>query len=70
MKIVKINTEYITLGQLLKMLDLISSGGEAKFFLATTTVLINDIQEQRRGKKIYPKDRVEILGITYKIDAK
>ncbi len=70
MKTVKINTEYITLGQLLKMLDLISSGGEAKFFLATTTVLINDIQDQRRGKKIYPKDRVEILGITYKIDAK
>ena len=27
---VKINTEYITLGQLLKMTNLISSGAEAK----------------------------------------
>lgn len=70
MKTVEINSEYITLGQLLKIVDLVNSGGEAKFFLANNTVLVNNIQDQRRGKKLYPKDRVEILGTIYKIDAK
>ena len=34
-----IGTEYITLGQLLKMTDAISSGGMAKWFLSENDVL-------------------------------
>ena len=34
MQQIKIDTEYITLGQLLKMTDIIQSGGMAKWFLA------------------------------------
>ena len=60
MKLVKINTEYITLQQLLKMENIISSGGEAKFYLADNLVLVNNETESRRGRKLYPNDIVVI----------
>ena len=40
---VKLKTDYITLGQLLKIVDIISSGGQAKWFLQE-----NDVMEIRR----------------------
>ena len=51
----KLKTDYITLGQLLKIVDIISSGGQAKWFLQENDVLING-----RGRKLYPNDLVEI----------
>lgn len=57
---VKIDTEYITLGQLLKMVDVIQSGGQAKFFLEDIPVWVNAERENRRGKKLYPGDQVKI----------
>lgn len=41
MEQIAITTEYITLGQLLKITNVISSGGEAKWFLAENTVLVD-----------------------------
>ena len=38
---IKITGEYITLGQLLKFLDLVSTGGEEKIFLRENEVLFN-----------------------------
>lgn len=66
-KEVKIRDEFITLGQLLKIEDLINSGGEAKLFLAETKILINNELDNRRGRKLYKNDLVEINSITYKI---
>ena len=60
MKLVKINTEYITLKQLLKMENIISSGGEAKFYLADNLVLVNNETESRRGRKLYPNDIIVV----------
>ncbi len=60
MKLVKINTEYITLQQLLKMENIISSGGEAKFYLADNLVLVNNETESRRGRKLYPNDIIVV----------
>lgn len=60
---VEIDTEYITLGQLLKMVDVIQTGGQAKYFLQENPVFVNDQPEQRRGRKIYPEDRVTIEGV-------
>ncbi len=60
MKKVKINTEYITLQQLLKMENIISSGGEAKYYLAENKVLVNNELENRRGRKLYPNDIIII----------
>lgn len=60
MKTIKITTEYITLQQLLKMENIISSGGESKYYLAEHEVYVNGELEQRRGKKLYPKDQIKI----------
>lgn len=54
MKKVIISTEYITLGQFLKIENFISSGGEAKFFLSETKVYVDHELENRRGRKLYP----------------
>ncbi|AXY26675.1 RNA-binding protein [Suicoccus acidiformans] len=59
-KSVYIDTEFITLGQLLKLEDVIQSGGMAKWYLYEFAVYVNDELEDRRGRKIYPSDTVEI----------
>lgn len=55
-----IDGDFIRLGQLLKHLNLISSGGMAKIFLLDHEVLVNQTLEDRRGRKLYPGDKVEI----------
>ena len=60
MKPLKITTPYITLQQLLKIEDIIFSGGEAKFYLAENPVLVNGELENRRGRKLYPKDVIKV----------
>lgn len=62
MEEIRIDTSFITLGQLLKMTDVISSGGMAKWFLEEHTVYLNGEEERRRGKKIYDGDVVNIPG--------
>lgn len=60
---VQISTEYITLGTLLKEAGMIDTGGAAKWFLAEHNVYVNGEAENRRGKKLYKDDEVEITGI-------
>lgn len=60
MKKITIHTPYITLGQLLKFADVIGGGGEAKSYLETHQTFVNDVLDQRRGRKLYPGDRVSI----------
>ena len=67
MKDVKIKDEYITLGQFLKIVDLVSTGGEAKIFLLENEILVNGLKENRRGRKLYKNDIIEISKIGYKI---
>lgn len=57
-----IQTDTITLGQFLKLADLIDSGGMAKWFLSEHTVLVNGEPEQRRGRKLSEGDRIEVQG--------
>lgn len=59
---IKISKEYITLGQLLKKTDFIQSGGEAKFAVKELSITVNGEAENRRGRKLYPKDVVVIEG--------
>ena len=66
-KEVKIKENYITLGQFIKVVDLISSGGEAKSFLLNTVVKVNDEVDSRRGRKLYKGDLINIEGNEYKI---
>lgn len=59
---VAIRGEFIELGQLLKYANLVSTGGEAKAMLASGKVFVNDLPESRRGRKLYPGDRVRVEG--------
>jgi ribosome-associated protein len=63
MKTLKIDTEFITLGQFLKAADIISTGGMAKWFLSENEILINGEKDQRRGRKLRSGDKIEILGL-------
>ena len=58
--IVSISDEYITLGQFLKYIDVITTGGQAKWYLQEYTVFVDGELENRRGRKLYPNTRVEI----------
>ena len=58
----KLNKEYIKLDQFLKMSNIISTGGEAKFYLMENEVLVNGVIENRRGRKLYPGDVVLVEG--------
>ena len=60
---IAIHTEYIPLGQFLKLANIIDTGGMVKIFLADYDVFVNDEQEQRRGRKLYPNDQITIPDI-------
>ena len=63
----KSDQEYITLQSLLKITDIVSTGGMVKVYLAENEVLVNDELEDRRGRKLYPGDKVEVEGRTFVI---
>ena len=63
----KSDQEYITLQSLLKITDIISTGGMVKAYLAENEVLVNGELEDRRGRKLFPGDKVEVEGRTFVI---
>lgn len=65
---VKIKDDFIKLGQLLKLCDYVSSGGEVKIALNELDITINGVKENRRGKKIYKDDKVIINGTLIEIE--
>ena len=67
-KNVIIRTDYITLGQLLKFADGVMEGGEAKAYLASNKILVNGVEENRRGKKIRSGDIVELPEMVIQIN--
>ena len=64
---IEIYTDYITLGQFLKIADVISTGGEAKAFLQSNEVIINGELDTRRGRKLREGDLIDVLGRSFKI---
>ncbi|WJH36229.1 S4 domain-containing protein YaaA [Paenibacillus aurantius] len=62
MKNIAIHTEYITLGQFLKLADCISTGGQAKAFLQDAVIQVNGEPENRRGRKLVAGDQVNVEG--------
>ena len=65
MKHFKIKGAYITLGQFVKAASLVSSGGMVKPYLEDNKILLNEVEENRRGKKIYPGDILMVNGVSY-----
>ena len=64
---IKISTEYITLGKLLKVTDFIQTGGEAKFAVKSLEIYVNGEREDRRGRKLYVQDKIVIEGKSFTI---
>lgn len=69
-KTIEIHTEFIKLGQLLKIVNEITNGAEAKMYLEENNVVVNGEPEKRRGRKIYPGYNVEINDTIYVIGSK
>lgn len=59
---ITIDSEYIKLDQLLKLADVASTGGHAKFLIQEGVVKVNDEVEMRRGKKIRCGDVIQVEG--------
>jgi ribosome-associated protein len=62
MKEVPLRTGEITLGQLLKFVGFVPSGGEVKTFLQETSIKVNGEHENRRGRKLTTGDLIEVEG--------
>jgi ribosome-associated protein len=67
MKQIQIRDEYITLGQFLKLSNVVSSGIEAKIIIQDEQVKVNGEIEVRRGKKLRIGDTIEILDQQFEI---
>lgn len=61
MRDVAIRGDMIRLGQLLKLADLASGGGDVKALLAEG-VTVNGDREDRRGRQLHPGDVVLAAG--------
>jgi ribosome-associated protein len=64
---IPIRGEMIRLGQLLKLADLVDSGGEARDLLEEEHVLVNGERELRRGRQLHPGDVVTLTDTVLEI---
>lgn len=62
MQEILINSDFIKLGQLLKLAAIADSGVHAKILIANEEVKVNGEIETRRGRKIKHKDIIEVEG--------
>lgn len=63
----QVKNGYITLGQLLKVCDFVSSGAEAKLAVKELNITVNGEKETRRGRKLYPGDTAVIEDTTIEL---
>lgn len=59
--------EFIELNKLLKILNLVSTGGEANVVIMDGDVVVNGAVETQKRKKLRPGDKVEFEGNTITI---
>ena len=64
----ELTQEYIELYKLLKLLDLVDSGAEAKLLIAEGYVRRNAEVELRKRAKIYPGDTLEIADLIIEVE--
>ena len=64
---VKINDEYIKLDQLLKLANVVGSGGHAKILILEGEIKVNGETVVQRGKKIRPGDKVVYENIEIEV---
>ena len=64
METITITTEFIRLQDLMKLANMVSSGGEAKLLIQNGEVLVNGETCLQRGRKLRPGDTVAYAGRT------
>jgi len=62
LRYIAITGEYIRLDALLKLADVVSTGGEAKIYIQNGEVFVNGETVTQRGKKVRPGDIVRYGG--------
>ncbi len=60
--------DFIELYKLLKIMQLVGSGGEAKQMIDEGLVKVNDAEEKQRRKKLRTGDVVEFNGEKVKVE--
>ncbi|ELS04653.1 hypothetical protein Xen7305DRAFT_00043890 [Xenococcus sp. PCC 7305] len=63
-----IQEPYIKLDQFLKWQGIAQTGGEAKIIIKEGDVLVNDLLETRRGRKLRTGDLVTVDGRKYRVE--
>lgn len=61
--------DFIQLNQLLKLLNLVETGGEANQVISEGYVIVNNDKETQKRKKLYQGDVIEFDGQTIIIEA-
>jgi ribosome-associated protein len=64
---VEVGAAGIRLGQLLKYVNAVETGGEVKDLLASGEVRVNGEVDTRRGAQLSPGDVVTVPGATYRL---
>ncbi|WP_022935052.1 RNA-binding S4 domain-containing protein [Mesomycoplasma moatsii] len=57
---VKIQGKFIKLGQLIKKLNIIDTGGQAKYFIETHNIRVNNDEGLKRSSKVWANSTVWI----------
>ena len=65
---IKISTEFIKLDQFLKWTGVCGNGSEAKELIINAEVKVNGEIELRRGRKLYPEYKIEVLDKVFIIE--
>ena len=66
---IKLNEEFIKLGQALKAAGLVETGVDAKFAIQDGLVKVNGDVETRRGRKLFGGEIITFEGQEIKIEA-
>lgn len=61
--------EFITLDKLLKLMRVVGSGGEAHAVIQEGMVLVNDVVETQKRKKMRVGDKAEFNGQVIDVEA-
>jgi ribosome-associated protein len=64
---IAIRGSTIRLGQLLKLADVVDSGGEARDYLEHEAVLVNGERETRRGRQLHYGDVITLTDAVLEI---
>ena len=68
-EIIKIDTEFIRLDNLLKFAGAVDTGGAAKFVIQDGQVKVNGAVCTMRGKKMRKGDKAEIENFIIEVDS-